>query len=179
MSTRRKILLSVGASAVAGVIGCTSTLSSPDTSPPNANECPDEPQVPAVEGGTTEQEAPEIPSSADSLTEDDVVKYVETYEYAYAWRRNTRRGVLREFHLDRTADPVWSGEDGVFCEFDTLAAHGRYEADDGEEYYFDLAPYAASYLVTDDAVWRAETDRADRPPEPPDPKEDGKILECF
>lgn len=178
---RRKMLSSAGLSTLVTLSGCLWTGSAPDTSPPSTAECPDEPRVPAVETRPDEGTVPAIPSRPGSLTERAVVAYVDAYEYALAYRRNTRHGALREFFLDGVAEAVWTGEDGVRCEFDELVPHGRYVGDDGEEYTFDVGRYAAAYLVTDDAVWRAESRPAEqtRRLSPPDPRADGELLECF
>lgn len=181
MVPRRKILLSAGVSAIVGVSGCLWTDSAPDTSPPSAADCPDEPRVPAVETRPDEGAVPAIPSRPESLTERSVVEYVDAYEYAFAYRRNTKLGPLRAFFLDGAAEPVWVGDDGVHCEFHEVVPHGRYVGDDGEVYTFDMGRYAAAYLVTDEAVWRAESEPANRTrmPDPPDPRGDGEVLECF
>jgi len=58
---------------------------------------------------------------------------------------------------------------------DAALAHGRF----GEETprgHFDSPTYPFAYLVTDEAVWRAEGSHRE---EPPDPRSAGTLLQCF
>lgn len=177
MPSRRNVLL-LAAGAAGSLAGCLSTFAGPDTSPPA--DCPDEPRVPDLERHPDGEEPPAIPSPPDSLTEEAVVEYAEAYELAYVWRRHSGRGALLDFSFDGEAEAVWSDGDGVHVEFDVVFYSGDYRNEDGEEHHFDGGSYVGSYLVTGDAVWRAETDVDPHDPaDPPGPREDGELLECF
>ena len=178
MATRRRVLQFVGATSALGLAGCLSRFDGPDTSAPDPADCPDEPQVP--ESGAGEDDPPEMPSSPDSLAEDIVVEYVEAYEHAYVWRKKAAKGGLHQFSLHGVPEVVWAGDEGVHIVFNPIIPHGHYEDDEGEEHHFGNTAYATSYLVTEDAVWRAEkVVGLDGEDDPPAPREDGELLACF
>ena len=180
MATRRRVLGFVGASTALGIAGCLSGDSGPDTSAPESTDCPDEPRVPEPTFGAEGDDPPEIPSPPDSLVEDAVVEYVETYEYAYVWRKQATKGTLLTFSLHGLPEVAWTGDEGVHVVFDPIIPHGQYEDDEGEEHHFGNTAYATSYLVTGEAVWRAKkVVGLDGEDDPPAPREDGKLLACF
>ena len=179
MTTRRGLLGFVGATTALGLAGCLSGESGPDTSAPDSADCPDEPRVPEP-GSGAEGDPPAIPSRPDSLAEDAVVEYAEEYEHAYVWRRKATEGTVHQFSLHAEPEVVWAGDEGVHVSFDPIIPHGQYEDEDGEEGHFGNTAYATSYLVTDEAVWRAEkVVGLDGEDDPPAPREDGELLACF
>lgn len=165
---------------IVGISGCTVLTGDSDTSTPAPEECPDSPRVPETESHPKGEEPPPIPDPPESLNEKTVAAYVEDYERAYIWRRSTKRvegGVKRINPVEATE--VKSVNDGVIVEFRSIQPSGEWVNDEGNEYHFDDPRYSASYLVTEDAVWRAESEWGDQPPEPPDPRSDGTLLECY
>jgi hypothetical protein len=141
---------------------------------PDRSACPAEPRVPAHE--FEPENLTPVPSPPESLDPAAVRCYVEQYEIAYKWRAVADDyGGVREFHVDTSPETAVAGEDAVLVEDDAALAHGRF----GEETprgHFDSPTYPFAYLVTDEAVWRAEGSHRE---EPPDPRSAGTLLQCF
>ena len=205
MSPTRRRLLHAGAASLA--LGCSGCLSADDENPgeptptdtdePTPTEiellsptdCPDEPRVPEANFHPDAEDAPEIPDPVETLADDETVeKYVEAYERAYIWREVTTWPSLSESVLSVSINPSPDvtdrlTEDAVILELDGFPS-GEAEFEEGEDPgHFDGKYYVASHLVTVDGVWRAseiaEEEGGDWGEEPPDPREDGKLLECF
>jgi len=155
----------------------TRTPAVPITDP---EACPNEPRVPTPNSEPADIDP--IPDPPESFDDSTVLSYVKAYEFAYKRREWSGYGEgIPEFHLSMTTEATAVGEYAVLVTAGFAMAHGRVDLGDGTPYgYFDGARYTFAYLVTEDAVWRAEQSLAGAPSgDPPDPRSEGTLLQCF
>lgn len=211
--TRRRILRVASVGTVTTVVGCgrrvnrggtavssdsptdAPTPSDPPTVslPPKPTDCPTEPRVPDGTPDPNGAEIPRLPDPPDSVTSAEpidpeaVAEFVKQYELVYRWRDFAEGplGPLTEVFLEGVVEVRTAKADWVIVDVTGFLA-GNWDPDPtetGAPGNFDNAEYRASYLVTREAVWRAQTepggDNYDSEYAFPDPAADGELLECF
>lgn len=182
LPSRRRLLRSCGAALLVGVAGCRSWSDTPNTRPPDPSECPDEPRVPAADPHQDGADLPPTPDHPDPLDETSAGTYAEAYELAREWRAVTATfsAPVMKVRIEASVEAERINEEVVLVTVNARPS-GRiaFDGDTDSPGHFDGALYTASYLVTTDAVWRAESERGDEYPSPPPPREEGTLLVCF
>ena len=178
--SRRALLRSTGL-AVVGLGGCATGY---DLRPRlDAEECPDSPRMPDANPHPDGADLPSVPDPPAELDEASAVAYAEAFELAREWRATTATydAPVTKVRIEATTEASRVDDEAVLVELPTVTPSGRvaFDGNVDDPGHFDGWRYSASYLVTTEAVWRAESERGSEYPPPPDPVDDGRVVVCF
>ena len=181
MAPSRRVLLRSAGLVLAGLGGCAAGYEPPPH--PEPEECPDSPRMPDADPHPDGADLPPVPDPPAELDEASAVAYAEAFELAREWRATTATydGPVTKVRTEATARASRVDDETVLVELPAVTPSGRvaFEGNVDESGHFDGWRYSASYLVTTEAVWRAESERGSEYPPPPDPVDDGRVVVCF
>ena len=87
---------------------------------------------------------------------------------------------VTKVRTEATVEASRVDDEAVLVELPAVTPSGRvaFDGNVDDPGYFDGWRYSAGYLVTTEAVWRAESERDSENPSPPDPVDDGWVVVC-
>ena len=145
--------------------------------------CSESSRAPTARTEPSSTPIPQLPDPPGAITKEAVTEYAETYEFVYRWRTraDTLPSPITELNLDAVVEVRERGADWMIVDITGRLA-GKWDPDPDEtdsSGSFDGVKYRASYLVTAEAVWRAEARDGPFNFSTPDPARDGTLVECF
>ena len=142
---------------------------------PTPTDCPDSPRMPEPEPHPDGGELPPIPDPPASLKMDTVKQYIEEFEDAFKSREVTTwyDAPVLFTRVNGSHDVRVITAGALIIDYGVFVS-GRTGGDDNPA-IFD-GRYVASYLVTEEGVWRAERRYYE---DEVDPHDDGELLQCF
>ena len=175
MAPSRRVLLRSTGLVLAGLGGCAAGYEPPLRLEPE--ECPDSPRMPDADPHPDGADLPPVPDPPAELGEASAIAYAEAFELAREWRATTATydAPVTKVRTEATTRASRVDDEAVLVELPTVTPSGRLAS----EGHFDGWRYSASYLVTTEAVWRAESERGSEYPPAPDPVDDGRVVVCF